>query len=133
MTARGEMTRPAFVARWRARAAQLKRWGALVDPMQLVEDLLEDVEAVFDADTNDHLNLTEAAEASGYSADHLGRLVRDGAIANLGRKNAPRIRRGDLPRKRSAPLPSENRTPRFVGASPTQIARAVVTSDQEES
>lgn len=45
------------------------------------------------------LTLSEAAEASGYSADHLGRMVRQGTIPNVGRHGAPRIRLGDLPRK----------------------------------
>jgi hypothetical protein len=44
---------------------------------------------------------------SGYSADHLGELVREGKIPNAGRKNAPLIRRLDLPMKagRRAPHP----------------------------
>jgi len=45
------------------------------------------------------LNLQQAAEESGYSADHLGRLVKDGEIPNAGRTKAPRILRKDLPRK----------------------------------
>ena len=40
---------------------------------------------------------------SGYSADHLGRLVRDGKIPNAGRPGAPRIARSHLPRKTQAP------------------------------
>ena len=46
------------------------------------------------------LNLQEAADLSGYSADHLGRLVRDEAIPNAGHPGAPRIARRDLPVKR---------------------------------
>lgn len=45
------------------------------------------------------LTLNEAAEESGYSAEHLGRLVRDGKIPNAGRLGAPRIACRDLPRK----------------------------------
>ena len=44
------------------------------------------------------LSLKEAAVISGYSADHLGRLVRQGRVQNVGRKNAPKLRRGDLPK-----------------------------------
>ena len=47
------------------------------------------------------LNLPEAAELTGYSADHLGRLVREGKIPNAGRTGAPRIAHRDLPRKPS--------------------------------
>ena len=46
---------------------------------------------------------TPAARESGYSADHLGRLVRDGRIPNAGRPGAPRIARSHLPRKTQAP------------------------------
>lgn len=45
------------------------------------------------------LSLSEAAELSGYSQDHLGRLIRDDKIPNAGRKGAPRIARRDLPMK----------------------------------
>lgn len=45
------------------------------------------------------LSLESAARESGYSSDHLGRLVKSGQLMNYGRKHAPRVRRGDLPRK----------------------------------
>src|SRR5687768_16361661 len=45
------------------------------------------------------LTLSEAAKVSGYSTDHLGRLVRKKRVQNVGRKSAPRIRRADLPQK----------------------------------
>lgn len=45
------------------------------------------------------LTLEQAAELSGYSAERLRHLIADGAIPQAGRKGAPRIRRGDVPRK----------------------------------
>lgn len=51
------------------------------------------------ADPEEALDLRTAADVSGYSADHLTRLVREGRLRNLGRKHSPRFRRGDLPRK----------------------------------
>ena len=36
---------------------------------------------------------------SGYSADHIARLLREGKIPNSGRKAKPLIRRRDLPQK----------------------------------
>ncbi len=59
---------------------------------------------------DERLTLTEAAARSGYSADHVARLVRDGRLPNVGRHGAPRVRAGDLP---SRPGP----------ASPSRIAR----------
>jgi len=47
------------------------------------------------------ITLSEASELSGYSADHLGRLVREGKIPNAGRPGVPRIARRDVPRKLS--------------------------------
>ena len=55
------------------------------------------VEQAFNEEDNVLLNLQRASEESGYSADHLGRLVREGKIPNAGRSGAPRIARRDLP------------------------------------
>lgn len=45
------------------------------------------------------LTLTQASEESGYTSAHLGRMVRTGTLRNVGRPNAPRVLRGDLPKK----------------------------------
>jgi len=45
------------------------------------------------------LPLSAAAAESGYSAAHLGDLIRDGKLPNAGRPNSPRILRRDLPYK----------------------------------
>ena len=49
------------------------------------------------------LTLQEAAAESGYSKRRLREFVHEGSVPNVGRKGAPRIRRGDLPRKAKAP------------------------------
>jgi hypothetical protein len=76
------------------------------------------------------LSLGEAAAETGYSADHLGRLVRQGRIPNAGRKNAPRVLRSDLPRK-PAGLTARRTDLHLVGADPRQVARALVTASTE--
>ncbi len=121
------MTRKDFLVRWRSRRQEFQRVGALVEGAKLVDEVLADVEEFLLGEDSDLLTLTEAARESGYSADHLGRLVKAGAIPNSGRTNAPRIRRKDLPRKASR-LRSERGSGRLVDATPVQIARAVVTS-----
>jgi hypothetical protein len=45
------------------------------------------------------LTLTQAETESGYTYDHLRKLVAEGAIPNYGRKGKPMVRRGDLPMK----------------------------------
>ena len=66
------------------------------------ERCADELERTLGADEETSLTLTEAAEASGYSADHLGRLVRSSKIPNAGRKGSPRIARQHLPRKSAA-------------------------------
>ena len=65
----------------------------------LCEEILRDVEAVLGAEQASLLTLREAAARSGYSEEHLGKLIRQGALPNAGRKGSPRVRVGDLPKK----------------------------------
>ena len=76
------------------------------------------------------LTLEQAATESGYSADHLGRLLREKKIPNAGRTHAPRILRRDLPRKLGG-LTSRRADLHLVGADPRQVARALVTASKE--
>ncbi len=121
------MTREDFTTRWRGRRDEFARLGALVEGVKLCDEVLADAEALFRSEEHDVLTLTEAAQESGYSAGHLGRLVRSGTIPNAGRPNAPKIRRADLPRKATG-LRRTGATAKLLGATPGQIARAVVTS-----
>ena len=102
------MTLPELLIRWRERRDEWRRLGVIVDGAKLCDEFLGDLESM-DASGEEVLTLVEAAMESGYSADHLGRLVRAGAIVNVGRANAPKIRRRNLPRKPgSLPNPSHD-------------------------
>lgn len=85
--------------RWLARRDELRGLHALVDGAVLCESLLAELDALARDAATEPLSLQQAAAESGYSPDHLGRLVRERKITNVGRRNAPRIRRGDLPAK----------------------------------
>jgi len=86
--------------RWREQARQLSRFApGLAEVFQTVANELEEAA---EAQAADLLTLQEAAQISGYSASHLGRLVREGVIPNHGRKGAPRLRRAELPRRVTA-------------------------------
>lgn len=53
---------------------------------------------------DERLTIKDAAAESGYSAEHLRRLVRSGKLdvqRNAGRKSRVKVRRGDLPAKPS--------------------------------
>jgi hypothetical protein len=82
-----------------AKRESLERLGAVaVDPVRFIDSLLEELRTVAARD-EDLLSLTEAARHCGYSADHLGTLVRAGQLNNYGRRNAPRVKLSELPRK----------------------------------
>ena len=89
-------------ADWRRQAKSLRRYGGET-PATAIERCADDLEATLVERDETTFSLVEAARESGYSADHLGRLVRDGKIPNAGRPGAPRIALKDLPRKASAP------------------------------
>jgi hypothetical protein len=93
------MTREEFFSKWTREVEALRRRGALVNGADFCAELLADVRAVFEADEGELLTLAVAAARSGYSVDHLGRLLREGVIPNAGRPHSPRIRVRDLPRK----------------------------------
>ncbi len=110
--------------RWREDAATLRHRGqeSLALMTESFADELETALAEYDQAT---LTLKEAAAESGYSADHLGKLIRDGKLPNAGRRNAPRLRRQDLPAKLR---PFDGVAP-FLNTSTTsreQIVRSVV-------
>lgn len=121
------MTREELVRRWTDRRTDLERLVATVSASRIIDEFLADVAAVYATEEDALLTLQEGATESGYSPDHLGRLIRHGAIPNAGRHRAPRIRRKDLPRK-VFPLPASRHRSHLVGATPEQIARSVVNS-----
>ena len=88
-------------ANWRRQAKSLRRYGGET-PATAIERCADDLEATLVERDETTFSLVEASRESGYSADHLGRLVRDGKIPNAGRAGAPRIALRDLPRKASA-------------------------------
>ena len=114
--------------KWRGHAETLRAFGA-TSQAEAVEQCAADLERALAADNDELLTRGQAARISGYSADHLGRLVRQGSLPNMGRARAPRFRRGDLPRKPTALLLQAS-IPHLLGADPRQVARAVVTSKE---
>jgi hypothetical protein len=83
--------------RWNTRLQEWERLHVQVDGRTVAAEILSDLEQLSDSSPGVSLRLGEAAELSGYSADHLSRLIRAGKLTNCGRKGAPRIRRDELP------------------------------------
>jgi hypothetical protein len=112
---------------WAHRRDEWRRLAVSVDGVKVCDEILADLEQL-DAAGEEALGLVEAAKACGYSADHLGRLVRSGAIPNAGREKAPKIRRRDLPRKLGTfppPIPDA-----IVSPDRRRIAASVLTLNQ---
>ena len=118
-----------FKAKWRTEAEAMRQRGVLANGAALVEEVLRDFDAVIRTQGDELLTLAQAASESGYSAEYLGALIRQGKLANAGRPHGPRIRRGDLPRKASR-LPPRPPSGNLVGATPRQIARAIIASKE---
>jgi hypothetical protein len=70
--------------------------GCQVDGALLVRELVTSLRTIRETLLDEPLSLTEAAERTGYTADHIGRLVREGKLPNAGRRNVPRVRARDL-------------------------------------
>ena len=84
------------------------------------------VEQAFNEEENVLLNLQQASEESGYSADHLGRLVREDKIPNAGRQGAPRIARRDLPNKLNSTVPGVAEAAPGGDTSIEQIVQSII-------
>ena len=116
---------------WRSRAKALRRYGS-ESPAIALERCAEELDATLVESDDITYSLVEAARESGYSADHLGRLVRDGKIPNAGRPGAPRIARRDLPRKTHAPPEARlAETPRPRDVSNVQIVQSIIEKGVE--
>jgi hypothetical protein len=114
-----------LLMRWAERKAGFAKYAALVDGAKLLDECIAELEISLALERDALLTLQQASRESGLSADHLGRLVRNGQLANVGRKHRPRVRRSDLPMRNR--LHTVERTPIIHSSSKRQIARDVVT------
>jgi hypothetical protein len=103
-------------ARWRERAETLKQYGD-ANSARLWDIAATELERALELFGAETLTLVEAARESGYSADHLGSLVKRKKIPNAGRTHAPRIRRQDLPPKKEPGGRGRPARSRFVPSS----------------
>lgn len=89
----------AAFAWWERFACECEELDSHVSASTLTRKILSSFRDILNRDLNQELTLEEAARRSGYHAGHLGRLLRQGKLLNAGRKYAPRIRAGDLPKR----------------------------------
>ena len=89
-----------LIVRWRTDADTLERCGH-ESTGKLIRRLAVEAEEALRDDSEETLTLAEAALESSYSIEHLRKMVASGTIPNAGEKGRPRIRRSDLPTKRT--------------------------------
>lgn len=94
------LTPSALLTIWRDRARDLYPYAPAA--ATAFTRAAEELEGLLRRQGHEELSLLAAARESGYTPDHLSRLIREGKIPNAGRRNAPRVRRADLPRKPSS-------------------------------
>ena len=110
--------------RWRHRAADIEQFAppAAVAFRECAEEFERELAGV----SGELLTLEQGASVSGYTADHLGALIRAGKLANYGRKHAPRVRHRDLPVKPNALTPAPH-VGIVVATDRRSIARSVLS------
>jgi hypothetical protein len=115
------MTREALKARWTTRRNELRETDAWVNGAMICAQLLADLERLWTEEDSSELTLREAARASGYSSDHLRRLVRLGRLPAQHRGRRLFFLVGDLPRK-PAPVDVRPKQPYDPDAHARQVA-----------
>ena len=118
-----------IIAKWEARLSACRELGASVDGERLCQLALSDLRSVHDARGDESLSLQEAAAESGYHADSLSRMMREGRLQNIGSTRRPLLRRSDLPKR----TPRTNERALVLGngvgaPSASHIAREAVAS-----
>ena len=107
-----------LAAEWEADADHLDSLGCTV-AAETSRRRAQELREALRSGEDEELTLDEAAKASGYSKRRIRELIASGEIPNAGEKGRPRIRRGDLPRKRARPA---------SGFDPDAEARSVLGS-----
>jgi hypothetical protein len=99
-----------LVDRWRARREEWSKFGAFVDGAAVAEEILADIAMLADYQTYLPVDIATASQVSGYSADHLRRLISQGKLRNAGRKGAPKVFISDLPRRIQRVAPASEKS-----------------------
>jgi hypothetical protein len=84
---------------WRQVAEELRFWGGNDGPARALERTADQLEASLRREGDAPLSCSQAAQQSGYSEEHIRRMLRQQPELNCGRRGKPAIRRRDLPLK----------------------------------
>jgi hypothetical protein len=117
-----------LIDRWSKRRDEWARFHAHVDGAAIAGELLTDLAELQRRAGAESVLLPEAAQLSGYSIEHLRRLVATGKIENVSANGRIRVRRADLPQKATKrPLPTDS-GPRTLSLSRSDVASDIMRS-----
>jgi hypothetical protein len=108
------------IAAWKREADDYANKGIAAEAVSTLNRCALELEAAIRSDEERVVSLQDASRICGYSADHLGVLLRQGKLANYARSGAPRLRVCELPRKAGRLTP-----PRSDAKMRWQIAREI--------
>lgn len=116
------MTSAQIRERWEVRRREWERLHVQVDGAALAAEVISDLERLDSATGEEALTLTQAAQRSGYTTDHLSRLIRQGKLTNVGRKGSPRVLARELPKRPESKLADRSPAP-YDGATDARLLR----------
>ena len=87
-----------LASKWEKDAQLLAQYGSS-QQADLLRNCSRQLFETISSENDVLLTLAVAASITGYSPDHLGKLVRQGTVKNYGRKHSPKLRLADLPKK----------------------------------
>jgi hypothetical protein len=96
--------RIAIEERWSSRKTDFLLLGVLVDGARMIDAFLADLRDLRETEDDERVTLSVAAAISGYSKDHLARLIRKGILPNSGRRHRPLLLRKHVPKKPNTSL-----------------------------
>jgi len=116
----------ALPADFRGNAAEVRRLGGAEGAATAWEEAARQTELRLREAQLEPLTLDAAVAESGYTRNHLSRLIRVGTVPNWGTDSDPRILRSHVPRKPGFDVDREVLQP---APSRVQAARAVIEGD----
>jgi hypothetical protein len=118
-----------LIRTWQKEAKLLEERYGQIAQAHLTRQHANDLEETLNNTLNATLSLTQAAAITGYSRDHLGKLVGAGKLRNHGTTKArPLVKLNELPRK-----PALHNAEAPAISSRRYLARAVVNHQTEEA
>ncbi len=116
----------ALPAEFRGNAAEVRRLGGAEGAATAWEEAARQTELRLREARLEPLTLDAAVAESGYTRNHLNRLMREGTLPNSGTDSNPRILRTHVPRKPGFAVDQQAVQP---ASSRVQAARAVIEGD----